>query len=44
MSLVSSGLNPDVLEERGEAPEYVRGCKLSREGEGERGRKLLHAK
>ena len=43
VSLVSSGPNPDILKERGEAPEHVRGCKLSREGERERGRKPLHA-
>ena len=42
MSLVSSGPNPDVLKERGEAPGHARGCKLSREGKREQGRKPLH--
>ena len=42
VSLVSSGPNPNVLEERGEVPRHARGCKLSREGERERGRKPLH--
>ena len=43
VSLASSGLNLNVLEERGEALEHVRGHKLSREGEREQGRKPLHA-
>ena len=44
VSLASSGLNPNVLEERGEVPIHARGRKLSREGEREQGRKPLHAK